>query len=313
MAEHWLLADTGGTNTRVGVARDGMLLPASVETLANADHAGLAPLLQTYLSDHDTPAITALCAGVAGPIRNGTAQLTNLDWFIDSADLRRITGATRIVLINDLQAQAYALDDLNPDHLTPLFPGATAPPHATRLVMGLGTGCNVAVAHDTPAGLLVPAAESGHSSLPYCPGELGALIDHLGERYPHRPVEAALSGPGLSNIFHWLDGTWQNPAQIIAGHHAGNATSTRALHLFIRLLGKVAGDLALAHLPMGGIYLIGGTARAVAPLLAPMGFAENFADKGPYDSIMRDIPIALIDTDIAALLGCARCLRQGAT
>ena len=63
------------------------------------------------------------------------------------------------------------------------------------------------------------------------------------------------------------------------------------------------------HLPMGGVYLIGGLARAVAPLLGST-FRAAFEAKGPYTGIMRDIPVSLIVNDDSALRGCARYVRQ---
>lgn len=310
MTEQWLLADLGGTNTRVGLATPSGLITDSARSYANAEYSGLATLLAAYLADMGRPTVSALCAGVAGPVRGAAAQLTNHSWFIDSADLTSATGAGRVILINDLQAQGYALDDLTPDSVTPLFAGATAPKGATRLVLGLGTGCNIAVVHDTTTGLLVPPSESGHSSLPACDGDLADLITHLAETHPHRPIECALSGPGLQNIWRFLGGAEATPAKIIEAQAAGDRMAGQAIELFAQLLGKAAGDLALTHLPMGGLYLIGGMARAIAPHLQRSGFHDAFTAKGPYASIMRDIPIRLITDDLAALHGCARCLRQ---
>ena len=76
------------------------------------------------------------------------------------------------------------------------------------------------------------------------------------------------------------------------------------------VLGNVAGNLALSHLPMGGVFFIGGTARAITPYLNDSAFHERFCARGPYTSIMKDIPIYLIEDDTAALRGCARLLRQ---
>lgn len=311
MADLWLLADVGGTSTRVGLARGGQLDPLSTQSFRNADFSGLADILDTYLNRH--PFLpSALCAGVAGPVRDGTAQLTNLDWFIDSADLSRVTGAAEVHLINDLAAQGYALGDLDPANITPLINGATPPPEAARMVMGLGTGSNIAVVHRTPQGLFVPPAEAGHSSLPQYDGSIGALIAGLAGKDAHRPLEALLSGPGLTRIHAHLSGDTLTPAQIIAAHLAGDAGACASLTAFARLLGTVLGNLALNHLPMGGIYLIGGTARAVAPFLLPLGFYESFTAKGPYSHIMQEIPVSLIADDNAALRGCARYLRQQA-
>lgn len=309
MAERFLLADVGGTHTRLGTGGADGLDTNTLETFRNADHAGLAPILSSYLARYPGP-VTAICAGVAGPVRGDTSQLTNLDWSIDANVLQEATGAENVHLINDLQAQGYALDDLPGDRITQVFPGAASAPYATRLVMGLGTGCNIAVVYSTSQGLFVPPSETGHTNLPFRDGDAGALIAHLAQTHYHRPVEAALSGAGLSRIFRYLTGDTLPAAEIIRFHAKGDIEATAALTLFTEILGTVAGDVALAHMPTGGIYLIGGLARAVAPHLAGLGFLTHFTAKGPYTPILQDIPIFLIDDDTAALYGCARYLMQ---
>ena len=310
MTDRFLLADVGGTRSRIGVGDAQGLDTATVEVFNNADFTGLAAVLRTYLDTRPGP-VTAICAGVAGPVQGGAAQLTNLDWYIDAAELCAATGAHSAHLINDLQAQGYALDDLQPDSLKTLFTGSPPPPQATRLVMGLGTGCNIAVVHRTERGLFVPPSETGHSSLPFLDGDAGALIAHLAETHYHRPIEAALSGPGLPRIFRYISGDTLSASDIIQCHANGDVEATAALSLFVEILGTVAGNIALAHLPMGGFYFIGGTARAVAPYLSQLGFLDHFTAKGPYTPIVRDMPVYLIDDDTAALNGCRRYLLQG--
>jgi glucokinase len=313
MADLHLLADVGGTNTRVGLADPGNgLIAGTARSFPNVDFAGLAPLLAAYLADIGTGPIAALCAGVAGPVRGDAAQLTNHDWHITSAALRASTGAAHVHLLNDLQAQALALDDLPPDALTPIRPGT--PDTGPRLVLGLGTGCNVAVAHRIGDRLFVPAAESGHSALPHLDPALNALTRHLARDHPHKPIEAALSGPGLQRIYHWHSGTTLDTHRIIAGHATGtDPHATAALTLFSRLLGAVAGNLCLHHMATGGLYLIGGAARATAPHLIALGFDATFAARGPYAAIIDAIPVHLISDDTAALRGCARHLRDALT
>lgn len=305
MADRWLLADVGGSNTRVGLGHAKGLIAGSTRVYANAGFSGLTALLSSYLAGVQSP-VSALCAGVAGPVKAGGAQLTNHAWFIDRHDLAQTTGAARVELINDLQAQAYALDYLGAGQVVPLFAGAPVA-GAARMVLGLGTGSNIAVAHHAEGKLVVPPSESGHICLPYCEGQLGALVAHLGRATPHRPMESALSGPGLQRIWHWLGGEEANPQDILSRDEDHAHTARR---LFTSLLGKVAGDLALGHLPLGGIYLIGGMARAIAPFLQQSDFHAEFTAKGPYSQIMRDIPISLIVDDLAGLHGCARCLAQ---
>ncbi len=297
-----LLVDLGGTSCRVGLATGAGLLPDTARNFANADHTSLADLLAAYLDAMRPGAVSAICAGVAGPVRRGAAQLTNHAWHIEADALARATGADHVHLMNDLQAQAYALDDLDADSLTPLIPG-TPDPEGPRMVLGLGTGCNIAVAHRVGDDLFVPPSESGHTTLPDAPG-FRALYDHLRGEASHLPIETALSGPGLSRLHAFYTGETLTPTEIIA------QAPRKTLQAFVSLLGLAASNLCLSHMATGGLYLIGGTARAVAPYLVPLGFTDTFHPRGPYTDILRAIRVTLIADDNAALRGCARYLAQ---
>ncbi|WP_317056106.1 glucokinase [Roseovarius rhodophyticola] len=301
MAEH-LLIDLGGTHCRVGLALQNKLDPETVQRFAIDPFEDLSQLLQTYLADKPRGRIHAICAGVAGPVRDGSAQLTNHNWFIDATTLQRSTGIPDIHLLNDLQAQAYALDDLHEDALQTLVKGMPEP-GGPRLVLGLGTGCNIAVAHQQKDRVFVPASESGHTTLPDAPG-FRPLFDALYKQAGHLPIEAALSGSGLTRIHAFFSGETLTPSQIIA------AQPRKTLQCFVSLLGLVASNLCLSHMATGGLYLIGGTARAIAPFLKPMGFTDTFHPRGPYTDILKRIPVTVIHDDNAALLGCARYLSQ---
>ena len=295
-----LLVDLGGTHCRVGLGDGTGLLPETVASLRNADFPDLATLLQSYLTAQRPGQLKALCAGVAGPVRGDTAQLTNHAWHIEAGTLAQATGAQTVHLLNDLQVQGYSLDTLAPGTLTPLRPG-TPDPNGARLVLGLGTGCNVAVVHRAGKTLFVPPAESGHTPLPDCP-DLRPLFDSLRDTHPHLPVESALSGPGLTRLHHWRTGERLSPPEVIA------AEPKETFALFSRLLGEVAGALCLHHMATGGLFLIGGIARALAPHLVGDVFDAAFTARGPYTGIVQEIPLSLITDDMAALRGCARYL-----
>ncbi|HKL64933.1 MAG TPA: glucokinase [Roseovarius sp.] len=303
MAE-WLLADMGASHTRLALATGDGLRPATAQRLTNADFAAPEALIAAYLGG---ARVSAICAGVAGPVRAGTAQLTNRHWRIKTAALAHLTGAARVHLMNDLQAQAMVLDDLDPASLIPVLPG-TPDPEGARMVLGLGTGSNIAVAHRMEGRLFVPPAEAGHSGLPHLDTEANAAIAALGAEIAHKPYEALLSGPGLARLHRLRTGEETEAQTLLAGADAGPARETIAL--FARLLGAVAGNLALIHMATGGVFLIGGTARAIAPHLAGTDFAEAFTARGPYAGIMRAIPVTLVTDDMAALRGCWRVLRQ---
>ncbi len=309
-----IIADVGGTNTRVALARGGRLDRASLRRFANRDFARLTEVLAAFRAalPAASRAPAGACVAVAGPVRDGVGRLTNIDWEIDGAGLARATGAKRVAVLNDLEAHGHALGRIAAKDLHPLLPGAPAPAFASELVIGIGTGFNAApVHHRAGARRLVAASECGQASLPVTSAEGLRLARALVAAEGHASVEAALSGRGLAHLHAFAAseaGAVAAPlaaAAVMAGIAAGEPVAVAAGRLFARLLGQVAGDLALVHLPFGGIWLAGGVARAFAPHLLDLGLAAAFRDKGRFAPFMDAFAVTLIADDFAALEGCA--------
>lgn len=313
-----LVADIGGTNTRVALADGAVLRPGSIRRFRNAGQPGLEPILRTYLAEAGSPAIDGACVAAAGPVRDGVAEMTNLSWVIDAGTLTRPTGAGRVAILNDLQAQGHALGHIAPEHLRAIMPGPQAPAGAARLVIGVGTGFNAAPVHQAPGGRMVAPSECGHVTLPVRTAADLRLAQFVEKAHGFPGVEDALSGRGLERLYAFVTTEAGTPmtaeaAAIMAAlaPEAGTGPATETARLFTRLLGAVAGDLALIHLPYGGIFLCGGVARAFGAHLGPMGFAEAFRDKGRFAAFMAEFPVWLVEDDYAALTGCAVHLTAG--
>lgn len=138
-----LVADLGGTNTRVGLTDGAKVRTDTIKRYRNAEHPDLLSVLRAYMADQ-TVVPDAACVAMAGPVRDGVGELTNLSWTVDRASVAEATGAGTVAVLNDLQAQGHALDLLTPDVLQTILPGQTAGDHAARLVIGVGTGMNAA-------------------------------------------------------------------------------------------------------------------------------------------------------------------------
>jgi glucokinase len=303
-----LVADLGGTNTRIALADGAVLRQGSIRRYSNAAYPGLTPLVRAYLADIAAEPCAAVCLSVAGPVRDGVAQMTNLDWRLDAAVLAEELGIPRVMLLNDLQAQGHALPDLPARALIPVLPGAEAAPLASRLVVGLGTGFNAAPVHHAGGQWLVPPSESGHIHLPRHGQTEEALAAHLASRHGIATVEEALCGRGLVAVDGWLNGRERAGEAILTDLAAGEASALRTGQLYARLLGRTLATLALTHLPLGGIYLIGGVARAFAPHLAGLGMGAAMAEMGRFSDLMASFAVWAVDDDYAALSGCARAL-----
>ncbi len=305
-----LLADIGGTNTRVALAENGRLRPETIRRYANAGRPALEPILAEYMQTEAVADLDGACVAAAGPVRDGVAHMTNLSWVIETGAIAAVTGAQTVAILNDLQAQGHALGHLAADAVQTVIAGAPARPGSSQLVVGVGTGFNAAPVHEAPGGRIVAASECGHVTLPCTTAEDIALTRFIEAAHGFAAVEEVLSGRGLERVHAFAAAQAGTPetrtaAEVMAEIAARTPLGRETARIFVRHLGAVVGDLALIHLPFGGIHLCGGVARAFTPLLAEFGFAEALRAKGRFSDFLAAFPVRVIEDDYAALAGCA--------
>lgn len=310
-----LVADIGGTNTRVALADGGLVRVGTIRRYRNAQYPGLAPVLQTYLAEMRQDAVAGACVAAAGPVHDGVATMTNLDWTIDTPSVAAATGAVRVAILNDLQAQGHALGHIAPGHLRRVIDGPEQP-GGPMLVVGLGTGVNAAPVHGHGAHRVVPPSECGHVNLPVRGAEdlrmmqfVERLLASRGEP-AHCGVEEVLAGRGLANLHSFAaaeagDHSEVASAEVLARLAAGDPAAVHAAGLYTRVLAQVLADLALIHLPWGGIYLIGGMARAMTPHFDRFGLVSGFREMRRIDLLTHAFAVSVVEDDYAALTGCA--------
>jgi glucokinase len=313
-----ILADIGGTNTRVALAEGTRLRADSIAKFSNEAYRDrgqdIADILSDFLKQTGAQ-VSGVCVAAAGPVQDGVATMTNLHWVMDGDKLTRATGAHRCAILNDLQAQGQALGFIAPENLRCLVTGPQ-PEKGTMLVVGLGTGVNAAPVHPTASGRVVPPSECGHVNLPVrCEEDFRLLrfVEFLlasrGE-VAHVGVEEVLSGRGLANLHSFAaaeagTSSSANSAQVLAALAAGDAIAAHAARLYTRILGQTLADLALIHLPYSGIYLIGGMARAMTPYFAENGLTDSFRQARRVDLLQKAFSMTVVEDDFAALTGCA--------
>lgn len=306
-----IVADIGGTNTRVALADGDRVRDDSIQRFTNAEYLGLAEILIRYLSERPGVTPNAACAAIAGPVQNGTGTLTNLNWTVDDALLKQATGAGITSVINDLQAQGHALEHLSSDKIRTIVGGVEADTTAARLVVGVGTGFNAAPVFHAGSKTLVAPAEAGHADLPTPSEEMRTFAKHFETKNGHCAIEDMISGRGLGHVYTWLSGKTLAPAKIMEACAEGSdENATNAVGAFCRAFGSVCGNIALNILPFGGIYLVGGVSSAVAPYLEKHGFIEAFHQKGRFTEFMQQFPVYVVEDDYAALEGMAALLNE---
>ncbi|AWB48467.1 glucokinase [Gemmobacter aquarius] len=313
-----ILADLGGTNTRVALAQGGVVDQASIRRFPNAEYkaAGkdIAHILRDYL-DQTGATVSGVCVAAAGPVQDGVAVMTNLDWSMDAEKLGGATGARHVAILNDLQAQGHALRHIAAGKLRVVIDGPQKA-GASMLVVGLGTGVNAAPVHGTGAARVVPPSECGHVNMPVRTEEdlallrfVEGLLRQRGE-VAHCGVEEVLAGRGLGNLAAFAARDTQgavpmDSAAVLAGLTQGNATAEDAARLYTHILAQTLADLALIHLPYGGIYLIGGMSRAMTPHFDRFGLTRSFREERRVDLLQTAFSVTVVEDDFAALTGCA--------
>ena len=306
-----LVADIGGTNTRVALADGRQILGETIRRYSNADYPGLETVLRRYIDDEGGVDPIAACVAVAGPVRDGRATMTNLNWTIDKDTLARATKAETVAILNDLQAQGHALGYLDDANIRTIIAGPTGLPNAARLVVGVGTGFNAAPVFDTDKGRLVTPSESGHANLPIRTERELRLCQFVSNAHGFPAVEDVLSGRGLERVYAFLGEEVGISAEakakdiMAACADGSDPRATEAAQVFTQILGTVCGNLSLIQLPFGGVYLVGGVARAFAPFLTEFGFGDAFRDKGRFSGFMGNFRVSVIEDDYAALTGSA--------
>lgn len=305
-----LVGDIGGTNSRFALARDGHVLDASQRSYRNDGFETPVAAVQAFLQEMDAQ-VHAVCLGVAGPVQGDAVRLTNYPWSVEAAQIAQATGAGFVTLMNDLQAQGYALHSLGGADVKTLLEGADAGPEASRLIIAVGTGVNAAIAFADGGRVFVPPSESGHMALPLIDDTDFAIAAMIREELGHCPVEAALSGAGLTRLWRFFGGADCAFAEdVFAACAEGDQTAEAAVRRQAAYLARYAADLALVHLPMGGVFIAGSVGLALSRHFTEAGFASMFHRPGPYEAIHRAIPIHAVPQVQLTLRGCAIRLRQ---
>lgn len=302
-----LIADIGGTSSRLAlVGKDGV--PADIQIHRNDDFAGFEAMIEADLAAR--PAGTARGVGgavlaVAGPVDSDGVKLTNRDWAFSKRAMRRHFGWQKLEALNDFEALAYGVPALGAQDLTAVG-GGRAVPKAPILVCGPGTGFGVAGLLTVGRRTQAVTGEGGRARLGAVNAEEARLLAHLVRELGTPVVEHALSGSGLARIHYILSGDKLSPEGVIAAATRRQEDALETCRVFLRLFGRIAGDLALTINARGGVFLAGGVSAALAPFFPGSQFREMFEDHPPHQPRLAAMPVHIITHATPGLIGCGQ-------
>lgn len=318
-----LAGDVGGTKTTLAIfdPAAGLQVPLAEATFPSDHFPSLEVLVGTFLNRVGL-AVDRASFGVAGPVVDGRAIITNLPWVIEERHLRDTLRLSSVRLLNDLDAIASAVPFLEPADLHTIAAGVPAPGGAIA-VIAPGTGLGEAFLTWDGRRYRPHPSEGGHADFaPTSPRELD-LLRYLMQRFEHVSYERVCSGRGLPHIYAFLktigyaeEPAWlamelaaaEDPAPVIVeaalGHRPCDLCRA-ALNTFASVLGAEAGNLTLKVLATGGVYLGGGIPPRILSVIGSTHFTEAFRRKGRFAEFLARVPVHVILNPKVGLLGAA--------
>lgn len=315
-----LAGDIGGTKALIGLFSRAPHRPIAVDvrTFSTHDYDSLGSIVAEYFAEGGAhPPIRAACFGVAGPIVEQTATLTNVPWRISAAEITQRFGLERVRLLNDLESMAYSVAVLEPDELAVVQRGQRRPGGNAALIAA-GTGLGEAFLHRIGGKFRPAASEGGHADFAPNGERQVELLRMLTREFGRADWEHVVSGPGLVHIHRFTHGS--EPCEAIAAPEAEPdlaaaissaaiekrcARCVEALAIFVAAYGAEAGNLALRSLATAGVFVGGGIAPKILPALLDGTFVRAFVEKGPMRDLLTLVPVQVILNPQAGLVGAA--------
>jgi glucokinase len=314
-----LAGDVGGTKTLLGLFERGERRPRPVisHSYTTNSFGSFTEILDAFASDVRQPfTVDAAVAGVAGPVVDEKARLTNIDWDVSASEICSRFGTARARLLNDLEAMAHGAEALLDDELEVLQAGV-ARRDGNAVVIAAGTGLGEALLSRVNGQLRPSASEGGHADFAARTDREIELLTMLRREHGRAEVEHVLSGPGVLNLHRLthggnqcdavkgLDATAAPAAVTQAGLDRRCERCVEALEMFVSAYGAEAGNLALRGMATSGVFIGGGIAPKILPALQDGRFMQAFRDKGAMTELVSRMPVKVILNPDAGLLGAA--------
>ncbi|MAD74373.1 MAG: glucokinase [Rheinheimera sp.] len=314
--DYAIVADIGGTNARFSRVNLNSLNLDKVAVYPCATFASLADALAHYQQEQQLSNLKHVAIAIACPVNGDSISMTNFHWNFSVSAMQQQLGLERLLVMNDFTAVAMSLPALTKNDKVQLGNG-TAQSHLPMAVLGAGTGLGVAHLISVNNQFIPLPGEGGHVDWAAQTEQEWFIQQVLRKEYGHVSPERVLSGPGLEAIYRALALHRQlDVAPLSAGEigslalQGSSELASATVAQFFASLGSIAGDLALTLSAFGGVYVAGGIAPKLLPLMAASDFRTRFEAKGRFSAFNRQIATYIVTAPQPGLLGAAVYLKQ---
>jgi glucokinase len=317
-----LAGDIGGTKTNLGLydVQQGRLNRVAEKRYPSRDHNGLEEIVADFVVVTGVKA-TAAGFGIAGPVVDNRVHTGNLPWIVDGATMAKQLGLERVRLMNDLEATAFGISVMGPADLETLHAGVPAP-RAPRVVIAAGTGLGEAILFWDGVKHIPTATEGGHADFAPQTEQQVDLWKFIKARSEFVSNELILSGRGFKTLHEFLnpsvrhpgfDDSSVDPAPEITRMALSKQcpVCVAALNLWVEIYGSEAGNLVVRTVARGGVYVAGGIAVKILPILKNGQFAAALQHKEKMTDFLAQVPIHVVLDEECPLKGAAYAVSKG--
>lgn len=311
-----LAGDIGGTKTNLGLfdVQNSALVRVAHKRYASREHKGLEEIVADFVSATGAK-VGAAGFGIAGAVVDYQVRTANLPWNVDGATVARLLNLDRVRLLNDLEATAHGVGVLTPADFETLHTGVAAP-QAPRVVIAAGTGLGEAILFWDGSKHIPTATEGGHADFAPHTDQQAELWKFIKRRGEFVSAELVLSGRGFRTVHEFLSSSVRHPSFDDPTMDAAVEITKLALakqcpvcvdavNLWVEIYGSEAGNLAVRTVARGGIYVAGGIAVKILPLLRDGRFVAAAQHKEKMTDFLAQVPIRVVLDEECPLKGAA--------
>ena len=319
-----LAADVGGTKTNIAqfVSQNGKMVLQLEETYTTNHHNSLTEIILDFIKKNNFEKPHRISIGAAGPVVNGTCHTTNIKFKIDVTELRRDLQIDKVFLINDLEATAFGMTEMDDEFMVTMRNGnPSIGGHIA--ILAPGTGLGEACLFWDGKYLRPMPSEGGHSEFAPRTDVEFELVKFLQKTYGEIIVwERLVSGPAIYKIYEFLrdvkgyeEQAWltqklaeaKDKSAVISETAMSGLCTTcvLAMEMLVDFMARRANNMVLNYKATGGLILAGGIPPRIYNFINKDKIEESFLKCDEMEPLLAGIPIYLNLNSKTALYGAA--------
>ena len=319
-----LAADVGGTKTNIAqfVSQNGKMVLKLEETYTTNHHNSLTEIILDFIKKNNFEKPDRISIGAAGPVVNGTCHTTNIKFKIDVTELRRDLQINKVYLINDLEATAFGMTEVDDEFIITMRNGnPSIGGHIA--ILAPGTGLGEACLFWDGKYLRPMPSEGGHSEFAPRTDVEFELVKFLQKTYGEIIVwERLVSGPAIYKIYEFLrdvkgyeEQAWltqklaeaKDKSAVISETAMSGLCTTcvLAMEMLVDFMARRANNMVLNYKATGGLILAGGIPPRIYNFINKDKIEESFLKCDEMEPLLAGIPIYLNLNSKTALYGAA--------